>query len=94
MLNQTIWNTETLFEGRISNSQALAMAIAIVPTVQKPDHSKSESLSPDFKWFDKMVAKSPDFKWLSFPIPDLIRNLDHLQPNLFSTIQNQDYTLC
>ena len=40
--------------------------------------------------FDKMAAFFPDFKWLGFQISDPIKNPDHLQPNLFSTIQNQD----
>ena len=30
----------------------------------------------------------PDLKWFSFQIADTISNLDHLQPNLFSTIWN------
>ena len=41
--------------------------------------------------FDKMAAICPDFKWLGFRISDPIQNLDHLQPNLFWTIQNPDY---
>ena len=40
-----------LCEGWISNGQALAMAIALVPTIPKPDHSKSGHFYPDFKWF-------------------------------------------
>ena len=42
-----------LFEGQISNGRALAMAkaIAIVPSILKPDHSKSKHLCLDFKWF-------------------------------------------
>ena len=38
-----------LFVGRISNGGALA--IATVPTIQKPDHTKSGWFCPDFKWF-------------------------------------------
>ena len=34
--------------------------------------------------FDKMAAICPDFKWLGFRISD------HLQPNLFSTIEKSD----
>ena len=41
-------------------------------------------------FFDKMVAICPDFKWLGFRISDLSPNPDHLQPNLFMTIQNPD----
>ena len=40
--------------------------------------------------FDKITAICPDFKWLGFQISDLIRNPDHLQPNLFLCIQNPD----
>ena len=40
--------------------------------------------------FDKMAAICLDFKWLGFRISDSIQNPDHLQPNLFSTIQNPD----
>ena len=36
---------------RFSNGRALAKAIAIVPTIRKPDHSKSRHYCPDFKWF-------------------------------------------
>ena len=38
--------------------------------------------------FDKMGAICLDFIRLGFQISDPIRNQDHLQPNLFSTIQN------
>ena len=38
--------------------------------------------------FGKMVAICPGFNWLGLPISDAIRNPDHLQPNLFLTIQN------
>ena len=40
--------------------------------------------------FDKMVPICLDFKQSGFQISDPIQNLDHLQTNLFSTIQNQD----
>ena len=66
-----------LFEGRISNSRALAKAVAIILTIWQPDHSKYGHFCLDFKW-------------LGFWISDPIRNLDHLQPNLFTTIQNPD----
>ena len=36
-----------------------------------------------------MAAICLDFKWLGFWILDHIQNPDHLQPKLFSTIQNQ-----
>ena len=75
-----------LFEGLISNGPALA----IVPTIQKPDHSKSKRFYPDFKcFFGKMAAICPDFKWLGFWILDPIQNPDHLHPKLSSTIQNR-----
>ena len=38
-----------LFEGCISNGWVLAMAIA--PTIRKPDHLKSRHFCKDFKWF-------------------------------------------
>ena len=51
-----------LFEGRISNGWALAMAKAIVPTVRKLDYSKCRHFCPDFKWvFYKMTANCLDF---------------------------------
>ena len=40
--------------------------------------------------FDKMVAIYTDFKWLDFQISDPSQNLDHLQTNLFLTVQNPD----
>ena len=38
----------------------LALAIPLVPTIQKLDHSKSGQS------FDKMAPICPDFKWLGF----------------------------
>ena len=88
--NLTIWNPEFLkvrFQKLcISNGWALAMAISLVPTIRKPGH-----FCQDFKWFYKMAAIWPDFKWLDFWISDPNQNPDHLQPNLFSTIQNPDF---
>ena len=61
-----------------------------------PNHLKTESyeiwmfLSRFQMVFDKMAAICPDFKWLCFRISDPIQNSDHLQPNLFWTIQNPD----
>ena len=37
-----------------------------------------------------MAAVCPDFKWMGLWISDPIRNLDHFQPDLCSTIQNPD----
>ena len=51
-----------LFGGRISNSQALALGIAIDPTIQKLDHLKSRHSCPDFKWF---LTKWPSLVWIS-----------------------------
>ena len=65
------------------------MARAIVPnfaikTVQNPD-----VFVRIFQIvFDKMVAISTNFKWLGFRISDPIQNSNHMQPNLFSAIQN------
>ena len=51
--NLTIWNSDFFKVGfqmvRLSNG--LVLAIAIVPTIRKPDHSKSGCFCPDFKWF-------------------------------------------
>ena len=41
--------------------------------------------------FDKIAAICLDFKWSGFLISDLIWNPDHLQTNLFSTIQNPEF---
>ena len=47
-----IWPFEIqLFEGLISNGRALAMAIAIVPTIKKTAHLKSRHFCPYFKLF-------------------------------------------
>ena len=78
----TIWNTDFLKVGfqmvQFSNCQALAVAIAIVPTIQKPDHSKSKHFCPDFKWF---LTKWLPFVLISngfgFQISDPIQNPDH-----------------
>ena len=40
--------------------------------------------------FDKMVAICLDLKWLGFQMSDSIENLEHLQTNIFLTIQNLD----
>ena len=42
-----------LFEGQISNGPALAMAMAIVSSIQKRDHSKSGHFCLDLNWFRK-----------------------------------------
>ena len=70
-----------LFEGWISNVQALAMAIAL--TIRKTDRT---FLSRFQKGFEKMAAICMDFKWLGFWITGPIKNPDHLQPNLLLTI--------
>ena len=68
-----------LFEGRISNGRALTMAIATVPTIQKPAHSKSGLLLSGFQLvFHKMAAISLDLKWLGFWNSDPIQNLENL----------------
>ena len=77
-----------LFEGQISNgpvsnSQALAMAIAIVPTIQNLD---------TFVWISNgFWQNGGHFSW--FQMVGLLisdRNSDHLQPSRFWTIQNSD----
>ena len=56
-----------LFEGWISNGLALAMAIAIVPTIRKPDHSKSGCFCLDFKWFLPNVGHLSGFQMFGLP---------------------------
>ena len=74
---------------RFSNGQALD--VAIVSTIRKQYHLKSRQFLSRFQMvFDKMEAICPDFKWSGFQISDPIQNLDHLQPNLFLTIQSPD----
>ena len=70
---------------QFSNGQALAMAMAIVLTIQNPDILSGFQIV-----FDNMAAICLDFKWLGFRISDAIRNPDHWQPNLFWTIRNGD----
>ena len=63
-----IWKhlKSSLFEGWISTGQALAMAIAQVPTIQK------QTLLSDFQMvIDKMAVICPDIKWLGFQIPTI-----------------------
>ena len=64
--NTTIW-TLCFLQVRFklvwfSNGQALAMAIATVPTIWKPDLSKPRHICPDFKWF---LTKWRPFVWIS-----------------------------
>ena len=85
--NTTIWNL-CFLQVRFklvwfSNGRALAMAIATVPTIWKPDLSKPRHICPDFKWF---LTKWRPFVWISVVFS--IQNPDHLQPNLFLTIWN------
>ena len=87
--NPTIWNQDFLkvkFQMvRFSNGQALVMSIPIVLTIQNLDIIVRIS-----NGFWQMAAIYPNFKWLGFRISDHIQNPDHLQPNLFLTIQNPD----
>ena len=61
------------------------LAHNLVPTIWKPDHSKSWFFCVFQMVSDKMAAICPDFKWFGFRISDPIWNPDHLQPNLFLT---------
>ena len=68
-----------------------ALAMAIVPTIWKLNHSKSRSFCLNFKrFFVKMVAICTNLERLGFQISDPIQNPDHLQPNLILTIKNPD----
>ena len=81
-----------LFDGWISNSLVLAMAIDIAPTIRKPDHLKSKHFCPDFKCF---LTKWGPFVWISngwaprFQIPFEIQTICNPTSYLF-TIQNPD----
>ena len=58
-----------------------------------PNHLKTGPFLSGFQLvFDKMAAICPDLEWRAsgFRISDSIQNLDHLQPNLFLTIQDPD----
>ena len=44
-------------------------------------------------YFDKIATICPDFKWFGFQISDPIWNLDHLQPNLYSTIRKSGFQI-
>ena len=70
----------------------LTLVIALVPTIGKPDHSKFGRFCPDFKWFLTKLRPFVQIStgWASGWISDFISNPDHLQPDLFWTIQNQD----
>ena len=81
-----IWNLDFLKVGfqmvRFSNGQALATAIALVPTIWKPDIFVQ--ISKGF-WQDGCLLSG--FQMFGLRDLDPIRNPDHLQPNLFLTIQ-------
>ena len=84
------------FEGRISYGPFFKWSGFSYGYSFSPNHLKTRPfeiwtfLSVFKMVFDKMAAICPDFKWLGFRISDPIPDLDHLQPNLFSTIQNSD----
>ena len=74
-----------LFEGRISNGPVFKWS-----GFSYQPFEIQTFLSGFQMVFDKMAAICLDFKWLGFRISYPIRNPDHLQPNLFWTIQNTD----
>ena len=63
--------------------RAIALAIAMVPTIPKINHFKSGHF---WQPFFLMATISPDFKWLGFRISDAIPNLDHLIDHLKSVL--------
>ena len=79
-----------LFEGRISNDPVFkwsGLSYGYSPNHLKTRPFKIRPFLSGFQMvFDKMAAICQDFKWFGFRISDPIRNLDHLQPNLFSII--------
>ena len=68
----TIWNQDFLkVRFQIvwsSNSKALVMALGIVPTIKKPDHSKSGCFCLDFKWFLTKWCTLSRFQRVGLPI--------------------------
>ena len=58
---------------QFSNCQALALAIAtvptksLVPTIHKPDHSKSGRFCLNFKWFLTNGSHLPGFQMVGLP---------------------------
>ena len=81
-----------------SNARAIVVSIGTNPTFKAElvpmelMETTAIAIAPNHKKFVfvKMAVICPDFKWLGFQISDHILNLDHLQPNLYSTIQNPD----
>ena len=66
------------FEGRISNGPSFnCLGFSYVPTIQKPDNSKSGRFCPNLKL---VLIKRWPFVLLGFWISDPIRNPDHLLP--------------
>ena len=94
--NPTIWNPDFLKVGfqmvRFSNGQALA----IVPTIWKPNHSKPGHFRPDFKWFlTKWLpfvrisnGKASRFQ-IQFEIQTICNLLDHSKSRLGQTSDSQ-----
>ena len=85
-----------LFEGWISIGPVFKWLGFSYGYIYSPNHLKTRpfKMRMFLSWFqmtfDKMAAICSDFKWLGFRITDPIQNLDHLQPNFFSTIWNSD----
>ena len=95
-----IWNPTIFKSGNIWNLDFLKVGFQMVgfsygyifsPNDLKAGPFEILTFLPSFQIvFDKMAPICPDFKWLGFQISDPIKNPDHLQSNLFLTIQNPD----
>ena len=85
-----------LFDGRISNGLVFKWSTFSYGYSSSSNHLKTGPfkslmfLSGFQMFFDKIMTFCLNFKWLGFWISDSIQNLDHLQLNLFLTIQNPD----
>ena len=82
-----IWNSDFLkvrFQmAQWSNSRALALDMAIVPTIQKPDHLKSGGFCQVSNGFWQNGSHLSEFQIVGLPDFRSHLNPDHLQPNLF-----------
>ena len=78
---------------QFSKDWAIALSLAMVPTIWKPDHSKSGHFCSDFNWFLTKWRPFVRIKngWASrFQISDPIQNLDLTKTDHFSTVLNPE----
>ena len=69
---QTLWRLDFKWSGCqrvwLSKGQAITLAISVVPTIWKPDCSKSGCFSGSQMFLIKWQGICPVFKWLGFQI--------------------------